>query len=72
MSKRKDRKRYSKGTRQDYTQGGRVGYREGDAVEERNLIAQTIEQNRGRDEFDQVNNESNKRSKSCYCWCCIS
>jgi hypothetical protein len=35
MSKRKNRKRYSKGTRQDYTKGGRVGYREGDEVEER-------------------------------------
>ena len=29
MSKRKDRKRYSKGSRQDYTKGGRVGYQEG-------------------------------------------
>ena len=29
MSKRKDRKRYSKGSRQDYTKGGRVGYAKG-------------------------------------------
>jgi hypothetical protein len=33
MSKRKDRKRYNNGSRQDYTKGGRVGYAEGDAVE---------------------------------------
>jgi len=46
MSKRKDRKRYSKGTRQDYTQGGRVGYREGDEVEERNARAEAIANNR--------------------------
>ena len=32
MSKRKDRKRYSKGSRQDYTKGGRVEYAEGDFV----------------------------------------
>ena len=32
MSKRKDRKRYSKGSRQDYTKGGRVKYAEGDFV----------------------------------------
>jgi len=41
MSKRKDRKRYSKGSRQDYTKGGRVGYQEG---------------GRGREEFDQSYN----------------
>lgn len=46
MSKRKDRKRYSNGSRQDYTKGGRVGYAEGDAVEERNARAEAIRQNR--------------------------
>jgi len=33
MSKRKDRKRYNNGSRQDYTKGGRVGYAEGGAYE---------------------------------------
>ena len=33
MSKRKDRKRYNNGSRQDYTKGGRVGYQEGGAYE---------------------------------------
>jgi hypothetical protein len=46
MSKRKDRKRYNNGSRQDYTKGGRVGYREGDAVEERNARAEAIANNR--------------------------
>ena len=34
MSKRKDRKRYSNGSRQDYTKGGRVGYAQGDNVDQ--------------------------------------
>ena len=46
MSKRKDRKRYNNGSRQDYTKGGRVGYREGDEVEERNARAEAIANNR--------------------------
>ena len=31
-NKRKDRKRYSKGSREDYTNGGRVGYQRGRGV----------------------------------------
>ena len=39
MAKRRNRKRYSNGSRQDYTKGGRVGYQDG---------------GRGREEFDEV------------------
>ena len=46
MAKRRNRKRYNNGSRQDYTKGGRVGYREGDEVEERNARAEAIANNR--------------------------
>jgi len=52
MSKRKDRKRYNNGSRQDYTKGGRVGYAEGNAVEERNARAEAIRQNREQEKIN--------------------
>jgi len=52
MSKRKNRKRYSNGSRQDYTKGGRVGYAEGNAVEERNARAEAIRQNREQEKIN--------------------
>ena len=60
-NKRKDRKRYNKGSRQDYTQGGRVGYREGDEVEElkRNALrAERVDNRRGQQEAQQMPNAS--------------
>ena len=67
-NKRKNRKRYNKGTRQDYTQGGRVQAQEG-GIQNGNLTSaqkrsQAIALNRGRgredfgrgrDEFDEIN-----------------
>jgi len=52
MSKRRNRKRYSNGSRQDYTKGGRVGYAEGDAVEEKNARAEAITQNREKESIN--------------------
>ena len=42
-NKRKDRKRYSKGSREDYTNGGRVGYQRGRGVVTNNNNTQLID-----------------------------
>ncbi len=67
-NKRKNRKRYNKGTRQDYTQGGRVGYQEGNKVildpetgqalqnqqvGQPDMIAEDLDQTRGQNEYNQ-------------------
>ena len=57
-NKRKDRKRYSKGSREDYTNGGRVKYVEGDEVEQDRINAiranRVANRSRGRDEASQI------------------
>ena len=62
-NKRKDRKRYSKGSREDYTNGGRVRYQRGREVTNNNYtqlidgggrIEQPQERGRGREEADQI------------------
>jgi CRISPR/Cas system CSM-associated protein Csm2 small subunit len=58
MSKRKDRKRYSNGSRQDFTKGGRVGYREGDEVEERNARADESQQAAYQEYLNSFNNDT--------------